>query len=111
MLILEEVADLGCLATAEQKHLDEKQPAYNDSKVASNLASYDPIPPSRIQQALGMLYKSNSGREESALFRAVEAALAYGVLSPGPRFALLLQADSSEVSSWEDCGLYLSQLS
>lgn len=110
MIVLEEVADLGSLAAAEQRHLNEKRPAYNDSEVAFNLASSDPIPPSRIQWALSILYKANGGRAESFLFQAVQAALAYGVLSPGPRFAMLLHADANGVSTWADFDLYLSQL-
>jgi group I intron endonuclease len=90
MIVLEEVADLGNLATVEQRHLDEKRPVYNDSEVAHNLASSDPIPPSRIQQRLNILYKANGGRAESVLFQAVQSALAYGVLSPVPRFVALL---------------------
>jgi hypothetical protein len=90
--------------------LDEKRPTYNNSKVALNLASSDPIPPTRIQQVIGMLYKANGGKAEGFLFRAVQAALAYGVLSPGPRFAMLLQADSRGVSKWEDFDQYLGQL-
>ena len=111
MMVLEEVADPGNLAAVEQRHLDQRQPAYNNSKVAINLASSDPISPSRIQEALGMLYKANGGRAEGFLFRAVQAALAYGVLSPGPRFAILLQADAGGVSRWDDFDLYLGQLS
>jgi hypothetical protein len=57
-----------------------------------------------------MLYQANGGQEGSALFRAVEPALAYGVIAPGPRFALLLQADSSGVGTWEGFESYLSQL-
>jgi hypothetical protein len=111
MTVLEEVADPGNLAAVEQRHLDQRQPAYNNSKAANNLASSNPIPPSRIQRALGMLYKANGGSEEGFLFRAVQAALAYGVLSPGPRFAILLQADAGGVSRWDDFDLYLGQLS
>lgn len=111
MIVLEEVVDFGSLAVVEQRHLNEKRPAYNDSQVAYNLASSDPIPPSRIQQTLSLLYKANGGRSESFLFQAVQAALAYGVLSPGPRFAVLLQADASGVGAWEDFGVYLGQLS
>jgi hypothetical protein len=93
MMVLEEVANPSYLVTAEQRYLDEKRPTYNNSKVANNLASSDPIPLSLIQQVIGMLYKANGGRQrapcfERSLFRALQAALAYGVLSPGPRFAM-----------------------
>jgi hypothetical protein len=110
LIVLEEIVDSAHLITVEQKYLDARQPIYNDSRVATNLASYDPVPPSCIQQMLHMLYQSNGGKEGSALFRAVEPALAYGVFAPGPSFALLLQADSSGISTWEDFGAYLSQL-
>jgi hypothetical protein len=68
LMVLEEVADPRGLAVAEQRHLDEKRPTYNDAQVANNLASSDPIPPSRIQQALGMLYRANGARAEGFLF-------------------------------------------
>ena len=48
-MVLEEVAHPSHLVTAEQRHMDEKRPTYYNSKVATNLASSDPIPPSRIQ--------------------------------------------------------------
>jgi hypothetical protein len=110
MMVLEEVATPGSLAVVEQRYLDEKRPTYNNSTVANNLASSDPVPASRIQQVIGMLYKANGGRAEGFLFRAVQAALAYGVLSPGPRFAMFLHADASEVSTWADFDQYLDQL-
>jgi hypothetical protein len=76
MKVLEEVADPSYLVTAEQQHMDEKRPTYNNSKVATNLASSDPIPPSRIQQVMNMLDRANGGRAENFLFQAAQAALA-----------------------------------
>jgi hypothetical protein len=109
LIVLQEVAEPAHLVTAEQRYLDERRPAYNDSRIATHFASSDPIPPSRIQHTLHLIYQANGGNEESALFRAVEVALAYGVFAPGPHFALLLQADSSGVGAWEGFERYLRQ--
>jgi hypothetical protein len=110
LIILEEVADLAQLTMVEQNYPDQRQPFCNDSRIATNLASYDPVSPSRIRQTPRMLYQANGGQEISALLRAVEPAIAYGVLAPGPSFALLLQADASGVSTLEGFGSYLGQL-
>lgn len=109
-VVVEEVDNAERLEELEQDYLDDEQPIYNSAAVARNRLALPPVSPERIQQvilALYDLYSVYSAVAKSPLFRSLREAISYGLIQPGPHFAVLAQAEAKGVATWDDLSAFL----
>ena len=109
LVVLETLSTAEYLEAIEQQYIDQEQPAYNVATVARNQLSLPPISEERVQQVLLSLYEIQSATTKTPLFRVLREAIIYGIVKPGPHFAVLVQAEASGVDTWEALGAFIQQ--
>ena len=106
-VVVEALSTSEHLETREQRYLDSERPTYNEAPVANNVSSFPSISDEPIQQVILALYELQRATPPMPLFEALRAALVYGIVKPGPKFHLLVQAEASGVASWEALSSFL----
>ncbi|HUY79508.1 MAG TPA: GIY-YIG nuclease family protein [Ktedonobacterales bacterium] len=109
LVVLETLATIERLEEVEQQYIDEQRPVYNVAKVASNPLSLPPVSDERVQQVLFYLYEVQNSVTNTPLFRALREAIIYGLIKPGPKFAVLVQAEASGIDTWDGLCAFVQQ--
>ena len=109
LVIREPLPSTEKLEETEQQYIDEEQPVYNAKKVARNSLSLPPVSEERVQQVLFHLYEIQSALTNMPLFHLLREAIIYGIIKPGPKFAVLAQAEASGIDTWGGFGAILQR--
>lgn len=105
--LLEEVTDRRLLESVEQQYLDAKHPVYNSSPVAHNSFTLSQISTERIQSVLLTLFEISGFGAGSHVLWVIRDALLKGVLTPGPNFSLMLNAERHGIQTLEELSAFI----
>ena len=98
---LEMVENEEDLAAVEQVYLTQDKPSYNFDALATNSATFPSINEHRIYTLLAMLRESSNLEQQATFRQEIQLAIDFGIINPGPKYHLLIEAEMVEVDSWD----------
>ena len=109
LVILEEVADINELTQREQVYLNEENHAYNTAQVASNIMTLQPIDEAKLRRFIVFLEHEANMPFDAAFLQHVQFLIGQGIVIPGPKYHVCLQAAKAQITSWEAFQDYVMQ--
>lgn len=105
-ILLESVPDESDLAAIEQGYIDIENPIYNVDATAKN-AARDIIEEIKIRRLIASLHERISPSAKSAYLSDIRKLVEQRIVTPGPNFYRLTEAELAGITSWDALNTFL----